>query len=155
MQLKTPPSARIELLVRCAPETAFAAFVEPTTLCDFWLASASSPLGPDARVRWSFRVRGASAELRVQTWEPSRRLLTLWDDGTSVEWRFTPHADGTVVTITQTGFGGDADQAVESALDATAGFTLVLCELKALLEGHGRLGAVPDKAALLEAAARR
>jgi hypothetical protein len=69
-----------------------------------------------------------------------------------VEWRFTAHpAGGTIVTINQTGFAGDPAEAVASALDATQGFTLVLCELKALLESGASLHAVRDKAALIEA----
>jgi uncharacterized protein YndB with AHSA1/START domain len=148
-----PPSACVELLIYCTPEVAFAAFVEPTILEKFWLAKASAPLGAGARVRWNFLVCGASAEVEVKEWEPARRIHTAWDDGTTIEWRFTPHAGGgTVVTITQTGFKGDAAAAIASALDATQGFTIVLCELKALLESGYSLHGVRDKAALLQAA---
>lgn len=145
------PAARIELLIHCPIDTAFAAFVEPEVLRKFWLESASEPLRPGGRARWTFLVPGATAELRVLEWEPPSRILTAWDDGTTVEWRFTAHpGGGTVVNISQAGFGDGAD-AVASALDATQGFTLVLCELKALLEGGVSLHAVRDKAALIEA----
>ena len=143
------PTAQIELLIRCPVERAFAAFVEPEVLCKFWLKSASEPLRLDGRARWTFLVPGAVAELQVKEWEPPTRILTAWDDGTTVEWRFAAHpTGGTVVTINQTGFAGDA---VASALDATQGFTIVLCELKALLENGTSLHAVRDKAALIEA----
>jgi uncharacterized protein YndB with AHSA1/START domain len=151
MQQKAP-AARIELLIHCPIDTAFAAFVEPEVLCKFWLESASEPLRPGGRTRWTFLVPGAAAELRVLQWDPPTRILTAWDDGTTVEWSFAAHSGGgTVITINQTGFAGEGPDAVTSALDATQGFTLVLCELKALLEGGVSLHAVRDKAALIEA----
>jgi uncharacterized protein YndB with AHSA1/START domain len=146
------PAARVELLIHCPVDTAFTAFVEPAVLCKFWLKSASEPLSLGGRARWTFLVPGAAAELQVKEWEPPKRMLTAWDDGTTVEWGFAAHpSGGTVVTIHQVGFAGDTADAVASALDATQGFTLVLCELKALLENGKSLHAVRDKAALIEA----
>ena len=51
----------------------------------------------------------------------------------------------TFVSVTNTGFSGDADKIVQQAIDSTEGFTLVLAGLKALLEHNIRLNLVPDR----------
>ncbi len=58
-------------------------------------------------------------------------------------------ATATRVAVTARGFEGD--EATEQAVAATAGFTVVLCDLKAFLE-TGRSGnMVRDKAVLIDA----
>jgi hypothetical protein len=52
--------------------------------------------------------------------------------------------------VTESGFRGGADEVVAQAIEATAGFTLVLSELKALLEHGKALNLVRDKARLIE-----
>ena len=61
--------------------------------------------------------------------------MAIWDVSTTVEWFSTPYKDhATHVSITNSGFTGDGDQAVNDALDSRGGFTWVLAGLKALLE---------------------
>jgi hypothetical protein len=63
-----------------------------------------------------------------------------------VDWVFTPRADNTTfVSITNTGFSGDADEIVKQAVESTEGFTLVLAGLKALLEHNIILNLVADR----------
>ncbi len=63
-----------------------------------------------------------------------------------VEWVFTPRSDNTTfVSITNSGFTGDGDELVTQALGSTAGFTLVLAGLKALLEHDIMLNLVADR----------
>ena len=115
---------------------------------EFWFTRGSGRLEPGARVRWEWEMYGVSAEVDVLEMEPERRILVAWpgEHGpTTVEWRFTPLADGTFVSIINSGFGGDADQMVQQAIDATEGFTLVLAGLKAYLEHGIRLGLVADR----------
>lgn len=148
-----PPVASVELLIRCTPGSAFSAFVEPATLTRFWLSKASAPLAPGGRARWEFMVPGATAQLSVEAFVPNQRIQIAWDDGTHVEWTFQEHTlGGTVVKVRQWGFQGSRDEVVALALDATAGFTLVLAELKVLLEQGTAANIVRDKAALIAAA---
>ena len=98
---------------------------------------------------------GASAELTVEDLVPNERIRIAWDDGTHVEWTFREHPrGGTVVNVTQWGFGGDEREAVAQALDSVSGFSFVLAELEVLLEQGQPANIVRDKAALLEAQLR-
>jgi uncharacterized protein YndB with AHSA1/START domain len=141
-----PPVAKTEMLIRKPVADVFAAFVEPEWLTQFWLAKASGKLQSGARVRWDFIVHGASADVEVRTFTPNERIVIVWTGGDQVEFRFDQRAaDQTFVTIENSGFSGDADEVVAKALASTGGFTLVLCELKALLEHGIRLHLGPDK----------
>ena len=64
---------------------------------------------------------------------------------TIVEWLFTPVDEGTFVAITESGFNGDGDAIVKSALNSTGGFTWVLAGLKAWLEHGINLNLVRDR----------
>lgn len=60
-------------------------------------------------------------------------------------------SDGTTkLKVENAGFKGDARQAIEAALEATQGFTIVLCDLKTLLEQGVSANLVRDKAALIQ-----
>lgn len=156
MASTTAPVARVELLIRCAPSAAFAAFVQPELLTRFWLSKASGPLVRGGQVRWEFLVPGATAQLQVDDIRENERIEGTWDDGSHVEWTFREHAlGGTVVTVTQSGFQGEPASVVAQALDATAGFSLVLAELKVLLEQGKAANIVRDKAALIAASSPR
>lgn len=52
--------------------------------------------------------------------------------------------------VTHSGFTGSGDEMVAQALNATSGFTIVMCELKAYLERGEGVGLVKDKAILIE-----
>lgn len=143
------PVATTDMLIHASPHAAFEAFRDPAQLTRFWLSHCSGPLEAGARVHFAFMVPGAQATAVVKQVEPDRLIAFDWaEDGTSVELRFEPHGDEAVhVTATVTGFSGD--EAMASAIDATAGFSLVLCDLKVLLETGKPGGMVRDKAALI------
>ena len=149
--LSQPPVAKVETLIRRPPHDVFSAFVEPATLTKFWLAAASAPLELGKTIHWEFLVPGASADAVVKVLDAPTRIVIDWSDGTNVEWTFTERTgQGTVVVVTQSGFTGSADEMVAQALDATGGFSLVLSDLKALLEQGKVVNLVRDKAALIE-----
>jgi uncharacterized protein YndB with AHSA1/START domain len=107
-------------------------------------------------VQWEFLVPGASARVRVHAIVQNERIEISWDDGTRVEWTFQEHPlGGTVVSVTQSGFDGEPQRVMAQALDATAGFSLVLAELKVLLERGAAANIVRDKAALIAASKGR
>jgi uncharacterized protein YndB with AHSA1/START domain len=144
-------AARVSMLVRRPVSEVFEAFVDPDQITGFWLASASGPLEPEATVHWEFLVPGAEVDSTVTRFERDRVLEIAWTDGTTVAWRFTEHAHGTAVEIENAGFAGDPAAVVEAALEATQGFTIVLCDLKTFLEGGASARLSRDKAVLIEA----
>lgn len=135
-------SARAEMLIRKPVHEVFEAFVDPAITTRFWFTKSSGKLAPGAQVRWEWEMYGASTEVTVQAFEQDQRLLIEWsgyDAPNTVEWRFTaPTADTTFVSITNSGFSGDAEAVAGQLVDSTGGFTMVLAGLKALLE-HGIL----------------
>jgi uncharacterized protein YndB with AHSA1/START domain len=140
-------SANAEMLIRKPPADVFDAFSDPRTLEKFWLKSASAPLAENAIVEWEFLVEGARETVTVTRFMPGQIMEFEWSDGVSVRIGFNPHGQGaTRVSITATGFSGSSQAAT-----ATEGFTIVLCDLKSLLETGQSGHMVRDKAALISA----
>jgi uncharacterized protein YndB with AHSA1/START domain len=135
------------LLIRRPPGEVFAAFVNPMTLRKFWLNDASGPLAPGARVRWKFMVPGAEADVVVRRFEAPDHLAFDWPEGMHVDMRFELFETGTTrVTVAVSGFAGDV---LEQATGTIEGFSIVLCDLKTLLESGTSANLVRDKAALI------
>ncbi|WNR42084.1 SRPBCC family protein [Paenibacillus roseipurpureus] len=139
------PVARVEMLIRKPVQEVFEAFIDPAITTKFWFTKGSGRLVEGARVQWEWEMYGASAEILVKALEVNKRIVI--DFGYHVEWTFAAQADNTTfVTITSTEFRGSEEEAVRQALDATEGFTIVLCGLKAYLEHGIQLNLVGDKA---------
>ena len=137
--------ATSQLLIRRPVREAFDAFVNPDTITRFWLKATTGPLEPDAVVDWAFLVPGATETVRVTAFEPEREISFAWSDGVHVQLSFTALASAeTRVTFEARGF---ADAA--ATVGATEGFTIVLCDLKTLLETGTSANLVADKAALI------
>lgn len=139
------------MLIRRPPGDVFDAFVNPQTLRKFWLADASGPLAPGARVQWQFMVPGATEQVSVTAFEAPRHLAFDWSDGIHVDMTFEPFADGATragVAIT----GIDGKDALAQATGTVEGFSIVLCDLKTLLETGQSAHLVRDKAELIIAA---
>ena len=146
------PVAKVSMLVRCPSSKVFEAFVSPECLTKFWLSRASGPLEPGKTVTWDFMVPGASAQTYVEEMLRDRLIRISWDDGTKVSFAFESHSDGgTRVEVVNDGFLGNAEEAIAAALEATQGFAIVLCDLKATLEQGQSMGFVRDKALLIQA----
>lgn len=146
------PIAKVSMLIRRPPAAVFEAFVSPEFLTKFWLARASGPLETGKTVTWDFMVPGASAKTHVAEMLRDRLIRLSWDDRTTVSFAFEPFSDGgTRIEVINEGFSGDAEQAMKTALEATQGFAIVLCDLKVTLEQGQSPGLVRDKAVLIEA----
>lgn len=144
------PVAKVSLLLKQPREKVFRYFVEPELLTQFWLAKASAPLALGSRARWDFMVPGASDEVVVKELNEPRGLTLQSSDGSEIAWGFEERPGRTtLVTIQQRGFPGAPEEAVDAALEAVGGFTLVLAELKLLLEQGRAMGLVSDKALLI------
>jgi len=138
------------MLIRRPPGEVFASFVNPQTLRKFWLQDASGPLAPGARVEWQFMVPGATAKVVVTRFEAPRALSFDWPD-MHVDMNFELFEDGaTLVDVAVGGFAGP--DAMGKATGTIEGFSIVLCDLKTLLETGESARLVRDKAALIIAA---
>jgi len=144
----THNTAHASQLIRRGSQEIFDAFVNPETLCQFWLDGASGPLEPDAEVEWRFKVPGVTDRVKVTRFDRPRNL----------GFRFS---DGMEVDITLEFLGGDAtrvgvacrglpeENLLASATDNVEGFSIVLCDLKTLLETGRSANLTRDKAELI------
>ena len=141
-------SARAAMLIRKPVAEVFEAFVDPAITAQFWFTGGSARLAPRTEVRWDWAMYNASALVQVKEVEPHERIRIEWASyggTTSVEWRFTSLAGGTFVSITESGFAGDAAAIANGAIESTEAFAMVLAGLKALLEHGVRLNLVGDR----------
>lgn len=140
--------AKVEMLIRSSAQSCFDAFVNPETIVKFWLNKTSGPLAPGATVSWEFMVPGAKETVKVTEFLSPHRLVFDWSDGIHVAMDFKARGDGaTVATVVASGF-----KKAEEAVGATEGFSIVLCDLKTLLESGRSANLVRDKAELIAAA---
>jgi uncharacterized protein YndB with AHSA1/START domain len=136
------------MLIRRGPAEIFDAFVDPDTLCRFWLDAASGPLAPGAVVEWRFKVPGASDTVTVTGFDRPRGLSFRFSDGVEVSMAFEFHdGDATRVSVTSAGF--PEKDLLARATDAVEGFSIVLCDLKSLLETGRSANLARDKAELI------
>ena len=149
LQLKKAPVAKTGMLIRRPVADVFAAFIDPDITTRFWFTKSSGRLETGKEVTWEWEMYGASTQVVVKAIEPNKRILIEWDGysgRTTVEWKFGPQKDGTTfVSITESGWTGDADDLLNYVVDSTGGFTWTLAGLKALLEHHVRLNLVADR----------
>lgn len=141
------PTGHAEMLIRRPVGEVFDAFIDPKITSEFWFTKGSGRLEPGAEVRWDWEMFGVSTTVQVKEITQNERIVIEWESYggviTTVEWRFTSRPDGTLVSVTESGFRGD--DIAGNAVDSTGGFTLVLAGLKAFLEHDVRLNLVRDR----------
>jgi len=149
LQLTKEPVAKAEMLVRRPVQEVFEAFINPEMTSRFWFTKGSGRLEAGKQVTWEWGMYNISAQVNVREVKENKRILIEWSGNnkpTAVEWVFTPYGDGaTFVSVTESGFSGDGDAMVNSALNSTGGFTWVLAGLKAWLEHGIALNLVADR----------
>ena len=143
-------AANIELLIRRPVAQVFDAFVNPDVITKFWFNRTSGPLEANGSVNWYWDLYGASTTVRVLALEQDKRIYIEWDVDSEhpsrVEWTFEDRgADGTYVSVINSGFDSDADDLIGRVVDATGGFALVLAAAKAYLEHGVALNIVADR----------
>jgi uncharacterized protein YndB with AHSA1/START domain len=143
--------AHAEMLIHKPVSTVFDAMVNPAVLESFWLRKATGPLAEGAKVQWEFLVPGAHESVTVNEFVANEVIEYTWSDGICVRMDFhSVENTSTRLSVTATGFHGP--DATAQAVNATEGFTIVLCDLKSLLESGRSGNMVRDKAALITAA---
>lgn len=144
------PIANVSMLIRAPAHDVFNAFLDPATLTRFWLSSASAPLANGKSVTWEFRAPRAIAQTRVRELVQDRRLVLEWVDEEIAELTFEKRADGhTRLEIQSPVTARTAEDALARVVEATQGYTLVVSNLKVLLETGQSAGLVEDKAVLI------
>lgn len=139
--------ARAEMLIQSSAQSCFDAFVKPEATTKFWLQKTSGPLAAGATVDWEFMVPGAKETVTVTDFSAPSHLTFSWSDDIKVEKRFDSQGtDATVVRVLSKGF-----KTAKEAVDATEGFSIVLCDLKTLLDSGASADLVRDKAELIAA----
>jgi uncharacterized protein YndB with AHSA1/START domain len=149
LRLSEMPPAKAGMLIHRPPQQVFQALTDPSITTRFWFTKSSGELAPDATVRWEWEMYGVSKKVSVKQFEADRLLVADWgseDAATTFSIRFLPWHDDTFLDVTETGFTGTADEVLAGVLDSTAGWTMVLSALKALLEHDIVLTLVADKA---------
>jgi uncharacterized protein YndB with AHSA1/START domain len=137
--------AKASMLIRRPVAEVFDAFINPDTITKFWLESATGPLAKGARVGWHFMVPGATETVTVTALEDQRRIAFDWSNGNRVDMGFEALGNGTTrLAVEVTDLENES-----AAVNATEGFSIVLCDLKTLLESGRSAGLVGDKAALI------
>ncbi|WP_375773605.1 SRPBCC family protein [Archangium gephyra] len=148
LQLSRVPVMTTGMLIRRPPADVFEAFVNPEITTRFWFTKGSGRLEAGKQVEWAWEMYGISVPVTAKVVEPHSRLVIEWpgQKGTStVEWTFKPHADGTYVSITESGYQGDGDALALQVADSTQGFSLTLAGAKAWLEHGIQLNLVADR----------
>jgi uncharacterized protein YndB with AHSA1/START domain len=134
------PVARAELLIRAPVADVFEAFIDPAITARFWFSRGTGRLVAGREVEWHWEMYSASTRVRVLDIEPDRLIRVDWDtenNPTRVDWRFSQRKAGqTWVEVQNSGFTGDEQAKLATALDSTGGFALVLAGAKIWLE-HG------------------
>ena len=148
--LGTPVIAKAEILIRRPVAEVFEAFIDPTITTQFWFTKSSGRLQVGKQIQWDWDMYNVSTQVYVGAIEKNKRIHVEWGTTTraltAVEWIFKPYPyDTAFVSITNRGFVGTEEEIVQQALASTAGFTLVLAGLKALLEYNIRLNLVLDR----------
>jgi uncharacterized protein YndB with AHSA1/START domain len=149
LRLKEIPPAKAGMLIHRPPRQVFQALTDRSITTRFWFTRSSGDLAPDVTVRWEWEMYGVSKTVTVKQFEADRLLVADWgsdDSPSTFSIRFLPWQDDTFVDVTETGFTGSTDEIVAAVLDSTAGWTMVLSALKALLEHDAILTLVADKA---------
>ncbi|PZR14896.1 MAG: hypothetical protein DI536_08915 [Archangium gephyra] len=76
--------------------------------------------------------------------------VSMWINA-SLDVELAPLDGGTSLTLTQRGFVGSEREQADAAIESTSGFTIVLCDLKTLLETGRSAGLTKSKAKLISA----
>ncbi len=138
---------KVAIPIRSPVSEVFNSFIEPSQITKFWLQGTSGPLLQGATVQWQFLVPGAVETVTVHEFQVNRQLTFSWSDGISVSLKFTEYGVGTtLLSVEASGFKKDD---IEAIVGATEGFTIVLCDLKTLLESGHSANLVKDKAELI------
>lgn len=140
--------ARAEMLIRKDVAAVFEAMINPEITTRIWFTKSSGRLEPGATVEWEWETYNHKVRVKVLELVTDTYLKFDWgnyEHPSTVEWRFKTMQDGTFVSVENEIVQEDAEKLVAEVRDSTEGFTLVLANLKALMEHDIELNLVADR----------
>jgi uncharacterized protein YndB with AHSA1/START domain len=140
--------AKAEMLIRKGIEEVFDAFINPEVTTKIWFTKSSGKLEAGKTVTWNWEMYNHSVEVEVLEIIPLQKIKINWgnyDNPSIVEWTFREMKNGTFVSVINEIVQPDSAKLLAEVRDSTEGFTLVLANLKALLEHDIQLGLVADR----------
>jgi uncharacterized protein YndB with AHSA1/START domain len=140
--------AKAEMLIRKGLEEVFDAFINPEITTKIWFTKSSGKLEAGKTVTWNWEMYNHSVEVEVLEIIPLQKIKINWgnyDNPSIVEWTFLEMKSGTFVSVTNEIVQPDPEKLLAEVRDSTEGFTLVLANLKALLEHGIQLQLVADR----------
>jgi uncharacterized protein YndB with AHSA1/START domain len=138
MEQQTLLSIKCRIQIARPAHEVFTALISPEHLSNYFLESASAPLGAGQTVMWKWPEFAEQAPIRVHEVTPDERVSFSWDIGdrqTRVEFSLKPAPGGTVVTATESSMPQD-EQGIAWLAGNSEGWANFLASLKAWLE-HG------------------
>jgi uncharacterized protein YndB with AHSA1/START domain len=146
MELRQPPVAVAEMLIRRPASEVYEAFMDPAVTSKFWFTHGSARLDSGSDIRWEWRMYNFSVPVTVKQLVQDERIVLEWSEPpTTVEWTFATMPQGTFVSIRNFGFAGEPDDCVRQAVGSAEGFSFVLAGCKAWLERGIQLDLVADR----------
>ncbi len=140
--------ARAEMLIRKPMDVVFEAIVDPEITTRIWFTKSSGRLEAGKEVVWEWEQYNHTVKVQVLEVIPGKYIKLDWgnyEQPSTVEWHFKMMKDGTFVSVVNTIEQADPEKMIAEVRDSTEGFTLVLANLKALLEHDIRLNLVTDR----------
>ncbi|PSK87431.1 SRPBCC domain-containing protein [Taibaiella chishuiensis] len=140
--------ARAEMLIRKEIAVVFEAIVNPEITTRIWFTKSSGRLEAGREVEWEWEMYNHRVRVKVLELVPELYIKMDWgnyEQPSLVEWHFKTLKEGTFVSVVNTMEQADPEKLVAEVRDSTEGFTLVLGNLKALLEHDIILNLVADR----------
>lgn len=140
--------AKAEMLIRKDVSEVFEAIVNPEITTRIWFTKSSGRLEAGKTIRWDWEMYNHSVDVKVLELVPEQKIIFDWgnyEQPSRVKWIFTKMKEGTFVSVTNEITQQDTEKLVAEVRDSTEGFTLVLANLKALLEHGIQLQLVADR----------
>lgn len=140
--------AKAEMLIRKDIAEVFEAIVNPEITTRIWFTKSSGWLEAGKTIHWEWEMYNHSVDVKVLELITDQQITFDWgnyEHPSKVIWSFTQKKEGTFVSVTNEITQGDPQKLVAEVRDSTEGFTLVLANLKALLEHGIELQLVADR----------